>query len=72
MKYQTDNLRLLVSVQYWKGLQEIVYLSTMLVTAPVNVLLGFLWRTVTLEDCDLLACPLSWPLVEPTFAEPFR
>lgn len=44
----------------------------MLVMAPVNDLLCFLWRTVTLEDCDLLASPLGWPFVEPTLAEPFR
>lgn len=51
---------------------DFAHLSTMLVTAPVNVLLGFLWRTAILEDCDLLACPLDWPLIEPTFGEPFR
>jgi len=55
-----------------QGPQEIAYRSTMLEKALVNVLLCFLWRTVTLEDCDLLVCPLSWPFVEPTFAEPFR
>jgi hypothetical protein len=44
------------------------HLATMLVAAPVMVLLGFLWpvgRVVVLNDCDLSAWPFRWPLVWP-------